>query len=79
VLPFEQMAGTVREAVQVSEDQLAHAVRTLWHRMGWRVEPSGAIAVAALLAGRLTPTGPTVAVVSGGNMDPELFARLVDA
>lgn len=79
VLPFEQMAGTVREAVQVAEEELAHAVRTLWNRMGWRVEPSGAIAVAALLAGRVHPTGPTVAVVSGGNMDPELFSRLVGA
>lgn len=77
VLPFEQMSGTVREAVQVSEDELITGVRTLWHRMGWRIEPSGAIAFAALLAGKVKPTGPTVAVISGGNIDPELFARLV--
>lgn len=76
-LPFAQLSGTVREAVQVSEDQLVAGVRTLWHRMGWRVEPSGAIAFAALLAGKVKITGPTVAVVSGGNVDPELFARLV--
>jgi threonine dehydratase len=77
ILPFEQMSGTVREAVQVSEDELIAGVRTLWNRLGWRVEPSGAIAFAALLAGKVKATGPTVAVVSGGNVDPELFARLV--
>lgn len=77
VLPFEQLSGTVREAIQVTEDELIAGVRTLWSRMGWRVEPSGAIAFAALLAGKLKPTGPTAAVVSGGNIDPELFAKLV--
>lgn len=76
-LPFEQMRDTVREAVQVTEDELIAGVRTLWHRLGWRIEPSGAIAFAALLAGKVKPTGPTVAVISGGNIDPEVFTRLV--
>ncbi len=75
-LPFQQMAGVVREAVQVTEAELARAVRFLWERQGWRVEPSGAAAVAALLGG-FRPAGPVVAVVSGGNVDPDLFARLV--
>ena len=77
LLPFEQMRGTVREAVQVTEDELIAGVKTLWHRLGWRIEPSGAIAFAALLAGKVKPTGPTVAVVSGGNIDPDVFTRLV--
>jgi threonine dehydratase len=33
--------------------------------------------VAALLAGHVHPAGPTVAVVSGGNVDPDLYRRLV--
>jgi threonine dehydratase len=33
--------------------------------------------VAALLAGHVRPAGPTVAVVSGGNVDPDLYQRLV--
>jgi len=41
------------------------------------VEPSGAAAFAAILAGRLERTESMVAVVSGGNVDPELFQRLV--
>lgn len=76
-IPFQQMAGVVKEAARVSEDDLTAAVRFLWQGHGWRVEPSGAAAVAALLGGRLRPTGPTVAVVSGGNVDPELFSRLI--
>jgi threonine dehydratase len=46
--------------------------------MGLKVEPSGAVAVAALLEGALTPTGPVAAILSGGNVDPDLFARLTD-
>lgn len=76
-IPFQQMAGVVKEAARVSEADLTAAVRFLWQGHGWRVEPSGAAAVAALLGGRLRPTGPTVAVVSGGNVDPELFSRLI--
>ncbi len=55
----------------------AAAVRFLFESQGLRVEPSGAATVAALLAGRVRPTGPTVAVLTGGNVDPDLFDRLV--
>jgi threonine dehydratase len=42
------------------------------------VEPGGAVALAALLAGRIDLRGRiVVAVLSGGNVDPALFARLV--
>jgi threonine dehydratase len=42
------------------------------------VEPGGAIGLAALLAGRVDVKGRiVVAVLSGGNVDPELFSRLV--
>jgi threonine dehydratase len=35
------------------------------------------VTVAALLAARVTVEGPAVAVVSGGNVDPDLYQRLV--
>lgn len=76
-LTFEILRRVVREAVTVSEDDIAAAVRYLHHQTDLRPEPSGAVALAALLAGRLRPDGPTVAVVSGGNVDPELYQRLV--
>lgn len=76
-LTFGILRRVVREAVTVTEDEIAAAVRHLHHHTHLRPEPSGAVAVAALLAGRVTPAGPTVAVVSGGNVDPDLYQRLV--
>ena len=76
-LPFEVMSGIVRRAVQVSDAEITAAVKFLHDRVKLDVEPSGAAAFAAILAGRLERTGPTVAVVSGGNVDPDLFQRLV--
>lgn len=76
-LPFEVMRGVVTEAVQVPDDEIAAAVRYLHHRTGQRIEPSGAATTAALLSGRVTAAGPVVAIASGGNVDPDLFDRLV--
>jgi threonine dehydratase len=41
------------------------------------VEPGGAVALAALLAGKVAPVEETVVVLSGGNVDPALHARIV--
>jgi len=71
------LRGVVREAVTVTDEELAGAVRFLHEEAGLRVEPSGAATTAALLAGRVRPTSPTVAVVSGGNVDSGLFESLV--
>jgi threonine dehydratase len=76
-LPFAVLSPVVREAIQVSEEEIAGAVRFLFHEAQLSVEPSGAVTTAALLSGRVRPTGTTVAIVSGGNVDPILLQRLV--
>lgn len=76
-LTFELLRPVVRRAVTVTENEIAAAVRYLHRQTELRPEPSGAVAVAALLAGHAAPAGPTVAVVSGGNVDPDLYQRLV--
>ena len=76
-VPFRVLSGVVRESVQVSDDEIIGAVRFLYHEAGLSAEPSGAVTTAALLSRRLQPGGPTVAVLSGGNVDPALFQRLV--
>ena len=76
VLPFEAMRGIVHETVQVTEAEIAGAVRYLYRSAGLTVEPSGAVTTAALRSGRLAVEGPVVAVASGGNVDPALFERL---
>ncbi|HET7317440.1 MAG TPA: threonine/serine dehydratase [Sphingomicrobium sp.] len=64
-------------ALSVSEEEVKAAVRFAWREHGLAVEPGGAVALAALLAGKVTPVENTVAVLSGGNIDPELHARIV--
>lgn len=66
----------IRQAVTLSEDEIAEGVRFLYRSMGLRVEPSGATPIAALLAGKITPSGPVACVLTGGNMDPAVFRRL---
>ena len=66
-------------AVSVSDGEVEEAIRFAWGRHGLVVEPGGAAALAALLAGKVEPLEGTVAVVSGGNIDPALHARIVGA
>ncbi len=64
-------------AYSVSDAQADQAVRFAWERHGLVVEPGGAVALAALLAGKLAMEPDTVVVLSGGNIDPALHARIV--
>ena len=68
-----------REAVivAVSEAEVAEAVRWAWEHHQLVVEPGGAAALAAVLAGKAQPRDGLVIIFSGGNIDPALHARLV--
>jgi threonine dehydratase len=77
-LPFSVLSKVVHQAVQVSESEIVDALRFLQENAALMVEPSGAVTTAALLSRRVVPAGPTVAVVSGGNVDPALFQQLVE-
>ena len=79
-LPLEIARRHVDEIVLVEEDDIAEAMRLLFERARLVAEGSGAAATAALLAHRVRlPAGTrTVAIVSGGNVDPEQFAALYD-
>ncbi|MEN8145300.1 MAG: threonine/serine dehydratase [Gemmatimonadota bacterium] len=76
-LTFAHCRSLVDEVVTVSEETLREAVLWCYDRK-LVVEPSGAATVGALLAGAVAPQhvgrGPTVAVLSGGNIDPNLLA-----
>jgi threonine dehydratase len=65
------------QAVSVTEDEVVAAVRFAWAQHGLVVEPGGAAALAALLSGKVDASAGTVAIVSGGNIDPALHARIV--
>jgi threonine dehydratase len=76
-LPWALIRPHVRRAVAVTDAEIGDAVRWLFEHQGLRVEPSGAVTVGAILTGRVESPGPVVAVLSGGNIDPDLFQRLV--
>ncbi|QNM83974.1 threonine/serine dehydratase [Sphingomonas sabuli] len=64
-------------ALTVSDAEVETAIRFAWDKHQLVVEPGGAVALAALLAGKVGVGEATVAVLSGGNIDPDLHAGIV--
>jgi len=75
--PFAHIQARVDEVVLVTEEEIAEAFRQLLFRGKVLAEGAGAVPVAACLAGKVKMRGKTVAVVSGGNLTPELVRTLV--
>lgn len=76
-IPFEIIRDLLDDVVTVSEDDIARAILVLLERAKQVVEPAGAVGVAAILAGKISAHGPTVSILSGGNIDPLLLQRVV--
>jgi threonine dehydratase len=76
-LTFATIAALVDEIVTVPEAAVLEAMRWLALEAKLLVEPTGALTLAALRAGALAAEGPTVLVVSGGNVDPALAATVL--
>lgn len=74
---FEHHQAYVDDVVTVDDAELAGAVRFLLDRHKLVSEPSGAITVAALLAGRAKPTNAVVCVLSGGNVEWDGLGELL--
>jgi threonine dehydratase len=77
VLNFDIIKDAVDEVITVTEDDTAKALLMLLERAKLVVEPAGAVGVAAILSGKVRNSGKTVAVLSGGNIDPLLMQRIV--
>ena len=66
-------------AITVSDAEVAEAMRFAFRHLKLVVEPGGAVSLAALLAGKIEARDRTTAVVlSGGNVDPGLFAEIIE-
>ena len=80
VITWEINRKLVGEGVSASDAEVGRAVAFAFRELKLVVEPGGAIGLAALLAGKLDIKGKVVvAVLSGGNVDAELFHRLIAA
>jgi threonine dehydratase len=77
-LTFPITRELIGQGTTVTDAEVGAAVRYAFHELKLVVEPGGAIGLAALLAGKLAVKGKVVvAILSGANVDPDLFARLI--
>lgn len=76
-LTFGILRDSKATAASVSDAEVEEAIRFAWERHGLVVEPGAAVALAALLSGKLPPVEDSVAMLSGANIDPALHARIV--
>lgn len=66
-------------ALTVSDAEVAEAVRFAFRHLKLVVEPGGAVSLAALLAGKVEGAGRTTGLIlSGGNVDPALYAAIIE-
>ena len=77
-LTLAHIQAYVDDVVTVSEEEISRALLLLIERSKAVVEPAGAVALAAILAGHIPGAGAAVAILSGGNVDPLLLMKLID-
>ena len=76
-LTFPLVLRHVHDIVTVTDDDLVEAMRFLWERMKLVVEPTGALATAAVMKGEIDVRDKRVGIIlSGGNVDLKAIAAL---
>jgi threonine dehydratase len=77
-LTFPITSKLIGQGISATDAEVGHAVRYAFEELKLVVEPGGAIGLAALLAGKVDIKGKVVVgILSGGNVDTELFAKLI--
>jgi threonine dehydratase len=76
-LNFAIVRDTVDDVLTVNDGDTAQALLVLLERAKLVVEPAGAVGVAAILSGQIKDSGTTVAILSGGNIDPMMMERVI--
>jgi threonine dehydratase len=76
-ITFAVLQARKASALSVSDEEAFEAIRWAWREHQLVVEPGGAVALAAVLSGKVEMVDDLVVVVSGGNVDPALHARIV--
>jgi threonine dehydratase len=77
-ITFPMLKKNLAGAVDVTDPEVTDAMRYAFGALKLVVEPGGSAGLAALLAGKIAVQGKTVGLVlSGGNVDPDLFAKVI--
>ena len=71
------LADVVDEVVEVNDEEISETIVLLLERSKLVVEGAGAVALAALLAGKVSGGGPVAVLLSGGNIDPTLLIQVM--
>lgn len=75
-LTFDILKARGARGVAVSEAETGVAMRWAFDNLRLVLEPGGAVALAAMLAGKVTPAARTLVILSGGNVDATTYARM---
>jgi threonine dehydratase len=75
---FELVRAHLDSIVLVDEPEILAAVAFAWRALGFVVEPSAAVVIAAARAGRVMAEDDTALLISGGNLDADLLDRALD-
>jgi threonine dehydratase len=76
-LTMRILDGLLDDMVDVTDEEISEAILLLLERTKLVVEGAGAVGVAALLAGKVTGSGPAAVLLSGGNIDPTLLISVM--
>ena len=77
-MTFAMNKGRLAEGFVVSESEVRRAVRFAFDTLKLVVEPGGAVGLAAVLCGKVATKGRNIGIIlSGGNVDPKLFAEIL--
>jgi threonine dehydratase len=77
-LTFDILHNRGAKGVSVSEEETENAVAFAYTKWGKVIEPGGAVALAAVLSGKVMPKGPSLITLSGGNIDAELHREIIE-
>ena len=79
-LTFAINSKLLSHGVTASDDEVGAAMAFAFRELKLVVEPGGAVGLAALLSGKIEARGKTVVIVlSGGNVDADLYAKLIES
>jgi threonine dehydratase len=74
---FDVLKGRVHSSAITTSAEIAAAMRLVFERLHLVVEPGGAAALAAVLAGKIEPQGTALVTLSGGNVDRQTFFEII--
>ncbi len=75
---FEMCRSLLDDVILLDEEEIAAGIRHAATQEGEVIEGAAAVGIAALLAGKIKPTGATAIIISGGNVDPEQHRAIME-